>query len=214
MNLTEQFLQFALLGANWVLWLLVIISVASIAVMIERWLFYMALAGKDAQLVEPVNQALAQGDLPRVAELVRGVKSAGARMLLRMIEVAPRGQGAVAAIMEGSRASEKLRLERNLNFLGTVGANAPFVGLFGTVLEILRVFHIMGETGVGTGGEAEQIMSGIAEALVATAVGLLVAIPAVIAYNAGARRVKRLMAQSDSLTSMALSQILDERRRG
>jgi biopolymer transport protein ExbB len=128
-------------------------------------------------------------------------------MLAAMLEVADRGAGSAKAVAEGNRAGEKLRLEKNLGFLGTVGSNAPFIGLFGTVLEILRVFHLLGEQGVTTGEDASAIMSGISEALVATAIGLLVAIPAVIAYNAFQRRVKRFLGEADALTGMAVSQL-------
>ena len=82
-----------------------------------------------------------------------------------------------AAIVE----QERLRYERGLAFLGTLGNNAPFVGLFGTVLGIIRAFHdLAGNSLQGS----QAVMAGIAEALVATAVGLLVALPAVATYNA------------------------------
>ena len=209
MNLTEQFLQLALLGANWVLWLLMFLSIASLAVIFERWIFYRSLEGIDAKLLAPVNDALSGNDHQRAKELAKSKKSTGARILVKMLDAAPRGHKSVQAILVGSQTGEKLRLERNLNFLGTVGANAPFIGLFGTVLEILRVFRLLGEGGVGSGQEAQQIMTGISEALVATAVGLLVAIPAVVAYNSASRKVKRLLAYSESLTYMALAQLSD-----
>ena len=207
MNLTEKFLQLALLGANWVLWILVILSMASVAIMIERWLHYRSLAGKDAGLTQGLNADLANSDLDAARSKVANQESPGARIVAGMLDVAEKGSGAAAALMNGSRASEKIRLERNLAFLGTVGSNAPFIGLFGTVLEILRVFNLMGEEGVTSGDQAAQIMTGISEALVATAIGLLVAIPAVIAFNSFSRRVKRLMSEADALSAMVLSQV-------
>ncbi len=214
MNLTEKFLQLALLGANWVLWFLVILSMASVAIMIERWLHYRSLAGKDAVLTKGLNAELADGDYATARTRVANAQSPGGRIVAGMLEVAEKGPAAVSALMNGSRASEKIRLERNLAFLGTVGSNAPFIGLFGTVLEILRVFNLMGEEGVTSGDQAAQIMTGISEALVATAIGLLVAIPAVIAFNSFTRRVKRLMSEADALSAMVLSQIAAESARG
>lgn len=207
MNLTDKFLQLALLGANWVLWILVILSMASVAIMIERWLHYRSLDGKDAALTKGLNGDLADSDFAAARGKVANQESPGARIVAGMLEVAEKGTAAASALMNGSRASEKIRLERNLAFLGTVGSNAPFIGLFGTVLEILRVFNLMGEEGVTSGDQAAQIMTGISEALVATAIGLLVAIPAVIAFNSFSRRVKRLMSEADSLSAMVLSQI-------
>ena len=211
---TTAFLQLALLGANWVLWILVALSIASVAIVIERWLFFRGLEGRDAELLKKVAPKLADGELEEVAGIVKTAQAPGGRMLAAMLEVADRGAGSAKAVMEGNRASEKLRLEKNLGFLGTVGSNAPFIGLFGTVLEILRVFHLLGEQGVTTGEDASAIMSGISEALVATAIGLLVAIPAVIAYNAFQRRVKRFLSEADALTGMAVSQLAERASSG
>jgi len=210
MDLQEAFLQLALLGANWVLWILVLLSMASLAVVIERLLFFRSIAGQDTLLLKPVADRLANDDLEGAASLVKKATSPGARMLAAMLAVADRGVQSARAVVEGNRAAEKLRLERFLGFLGTVGSNAPFIGLFGTVLEILRVFHLLGERGVTTGEDASGIMTGISEALVATAIGLFVAIPAVIAYNAMTRKVKRVLAEADALTGMALSQLSDD----
>lgn len=209
MNLQEAFLQLALLGANWVLWILVALSIASVAIVIERWLYFRGIAGRDAYLLKPVAERMAKDDHEGAASLVKKESSPGARMLVAMFDVADRGPRSAQAVIDGNRATEKLRLERNLGFLGTVGANAPFIGLFGTVLEILRVFRLLGEQGVTTGEDASGIMTGISEALVATAIGLLVAIPAVIAYNAFQRRVKRVLSEADALTGMAVSQLSD-----
>lgn len=210
MDLQEAFLQLALLGANWVLWILVLLSVASVAIVIERWLFFRSIAERDTRLLKPVAERLTDDDLEGAASLVKKDGSPGARMLAAMLEVADRGPRSAHAVIEGNRATEKLRLERNLGFLGTVGSNAPFIGLFGTVLEILRVFHLLGEQGVTTGEDASAIMSGISEALVATAIGLMVAIPAVIAYNAFQRRVKRFLSEADALTGMAVSLLTED----
>ncbi|NPA13331.1 MAG: MotA/TolQ/ExbB proton channel family protein [Aquificae bacterium] len=84
----------------------------------------------------------------------------------------------------------KLELEKRLGILATFGNNAPFIGLFGTVLGIIKAFHDLGtsnEFGV------RVVMTGISEALVATAMGLFVAIPSVIAYNYFVRRVKKIL---------------------
>lgn len=207
MNLTQTFLDFALLGAEWVLWLLIALSVASVAIMAERWLTYRSLSNIDADLMQPVDEALADNDVRKAKQLVQKASSPGARLLQRMLQRASHGPKAAATVLEGSSNEERLRLEKRLSFLGTVGANAPFIGLFGTVLEILRVFALMGEKGVTTGSQAQGIMTGISEALVATAVGLLVAIPAVVAYNAGNRRVKKLMSQANHLAHLALAHL-------
>ncbi|TPV97018.1 MAG: MotA/TolQ/ExbB proton channel family protein [Myxococcales bacterium FL481] len=210
MNLTEKFLQFSLLGANWVLWLLVMLSLASVAIIIERWIFYRGLAGEDVNLMAKVTKNLADGKRGAVAKLLKDSRSSGARMTEAMLETASRGKASIEALLNATRAQERIRLERNLSFLGTVGANAPFIGLFGTVIEILRVFNLLGEQGVASGEGAKEIMTGISEALVATAIGLLVAIPAVVAYNAFQRRVKRLLTDADGLSGAVMAHLADQ----
>jgi len=209
MNLTEKFLDFALLGAEWVLWLLVVLSVISVYVMLERFMFFRSVSGADASIRRGLRGALLDGDLEQAEKLVRNAEGTGGRMVAEMLAQAERDKSALDAAMLGVRAEEKLRLERNLAFLGTLGNNAPFVGLFGTVLGIIQAFNELAKSGVNPGGEqSATVMAGISEALVATAVGLLVAIPAVVAYNAYQRRVKRTLAEADGMANAALGLIV------
>ena len=112
-----------------------------------------------------------------------------------------------AAVEERKAAAlehERLRYEKRIAFLGTLGNNAPFVGLFGTVLGIIRAFHdLAGNSAQGT----QAVMSGIAEALVATGVGLLVALPAVATYNFFIRRVETTTARSEAIAHEILAHI-------
>lgn len=84
----------------------------------------------------------------------------------------------------------KLLLEKRLGILATFGNNAPFIGLFGTVLGVIKAFHSLGTS---TEFGVRAVMTGISEALVATAMGLFVAIPSVIAYNYFVRKIKTLL---------------------
>src|SRR4029079_10228547 len=97
--------------------------------------------------------------------------------------------------MGGAAALQRMKLEKRLAFLGTLGNNAPFIGLFGTVLGIVRAFHdLAGSSIQGT----QAVMSGIAEALVATGVGLIVALPSVAMYNALVRHVETQAAGAEA----------------
>ena len=109
---------------------------------------------------------------------------------------------AVESAMLGAKARVRLRLERNLAFLGTLGANAPFIGLFGTVLGIIKAFKDL--AGNQSGGIA-IVMAGISEALVATAVGLMVAIPAVIGFNYFQGKVRKSLARVDAIAHLVLA---------
>ena len=212
LNITEKFLDFVLLvGAEWVMLLLIVLSVLSVYVMIERSMYYRAATQADGDVRRKVFAALSDGDLELAASLTKDTPSSSGRIIAEMVAVAGRGKAALKAAMQSGRAEEKVRLERNLSILGTLGANAPFIGLFGTVLGIIVAFDKLGAAGAKpTPEQSAAVMDGIAEALVATAVGLLVAIPAVVAYNVYQRRVKRTLAHADSVATSALSIMLEQ----
>src|SRR5207248_5464747 len=104
-----------------------------------------------------------------------------ARILTEALESYEDGADAVEQILAKSVRLTRNEFEAGLLFLGTLGNNAPFIGLFGTVLGIVTAFRELG--GNQMGAAMGNVMSGIAEALLATAVGILVALPAVIYYN-------------------------------
>ncbi len=97
---------------------------------------------------------------------------------------------------------EKMKLEKGLAVLATLGANAPFIGLFGTVLGIIRSFAYLGSQ---SGSAA--VMSGVSQALYATALGLFVAIPAVISFNIFSKKIKDLQAKAESLKDLYVSKL-------
>ncbi len=167
MHLTEILTGFTLMGGEWVLWLLVLSSLASVAVMVER--------GR-----------VLRGEARR--------HEVRARVVAAAEKAAGRGRLAVLEAAETQMLVEKLGLERGLIILGTMGNIAPFIGLAGTVLGIIKAFHDLSISGTGS---SQVVMRGISEALVATAAGLFVAIPAVIAYNGFSRRVQTVLADAE-----------------
>jgi len=98
---------------------------------------------------------------------------------------------------DAATALQRIRLERRLAFLGTLGNNAPFIGLFGTVVGIMQAFEKLGQAGANA---SAGVMPGISEALVATAMGLFAAIPAVIAYNRYSAQVDNLVANYETFS--------------
>ena len=210
-SITNKFLDFVLLtGAEWVMWLLIALSVLSVYVMIERAMFYRSASGAETEIRRKLFAALTDRDFELARGLTRDTQAPSARIISEMVEVADKGKTALKAAMEAGRAEEKVRLERNLSVLGTLGANAPFIGLFGTVIGIIVAFDKLGAAGAKpTPEQSAAVMDGIAEALVATAVGLIVAIPAVVAYNVYQRRVKRTLAHAETIATSALALLLD-----
>jgi biopolymer transport protein ExbB len=188
-------------GSRWVLWLLIALSLGALAVMIERLWFFIQERRPPQQLASAV--AALRNDSPEAAlKALAGARSMEANVLRSCISRAAEGAEAVdehrAAIVE----LERQRYEKRLAFLGTLGNNAPFIGLFGTVLGIIRAFHdLSSSTLQGT----SAVMSGIAEALVATGVGLLVALPAVAAYNAFTRHVEASANAADAAAHEVLA---------
>jgi len=190
MDLSARFLSLALGGAGWVLWLLIALSVISLAIALERLWYFRTHRVQKATLLADMQALLRERALDRPDDETLA---------------APRDDLAAAA--EGAKAREKLRLERNLAFLATLGSNAPFVGLFGTVLGIIKAFHDL--AGSQAGGPS-VVMAGISEALVATAVGLMVAIPAVAAFNYFNRRVRAFMCKVDWAAHLAIAELKSE----
>src|SRR5271154_6641262 len=194
--LTTKFLRLTLSSAEWVLWLLVALSVASFAVMLERAVFFGSQRLRNG---EQLATWLTHGELDRAKEALEGQTGMEAVVVREMLLAPPPGADTVEEVMLSVLARERARYERYLSFLGTLGSNAPFVGLFGTVLGIIKAFNDLGAVAVKGAAIQKTVMAGISEALVATAVGLGVAIPAVVAYNAFTRWLKSLVNRSQAL---------------
>ncbi|MGQ9687736.1 MAG: MotA/TolQ/ExbB proton channel family protein [Desulfobaccales bacterium] len=203
-SLTKNILQVSLGSSAWVLWLLFGLSVASLAVMFERgWVFFRHRF-EEERFVAQLDPLLKQGAWSQAVSLCQASRALEPQVLLAGLLHLALGKEAVQEAMEGERIRINLLLEKRLNFLGTLGANAPFIGLFGTVLGIIHAFKDLALTENG-GGPA--VMAGIAEALVATAVGLLVAIPAVVMYNLFHRRLHVVLERSRRLSQLLLTHV-------
>jgi len=209
MRITERLLAFTLLGSEWVLWLLIGLSILSVAIMVERGLSLRSGVADLDGLSSTLLPLLGRRDYDSARKaLADGRGGPEVRVALVGIGELPRGRNAAVEAMASARARERMALERNLGILGTLGNNAPFIGLFGTVLGIIKAFADLARN-QGTGGAA-VVMSGISEALVATAVGLLVAIPAVVAFNILQGKVRRTMGRVDAMAHLILSAIDDD----
>jgi biopolymer transport protein ExbB len=198
-NIVEQFaVAFEAMGAAWVMWLLVALSVLSVAVMLERALYFATHSLGD---VSSVSRLLQSGSLPDAVKAVEGRRGLEAEVVRQAVAAAPLGPASVQLVVQKVIKEERLRYERLLSFLGTLGNNAPFIGLFGTVLGIISAFAELAKNakaGSMTSG-GSNIMGGISEALVATAVGLLVALPAVFMFNVFQRWLKTITARGEVL---------------
>jgi biopolymer transport protein TolQ len=187
-----------------VLFVLVLASIASWAVIALKYRELRAAEADSEEFLEAYTERPLDA-VYHVAKELKGsplsvVFATGYRELARLEKVqAPNrlhpGQiESVCKRLGWVQTAEAQRLERGLSFLATVGSSAPFVGLFGTVVGIMNAFRDIGASGQAT---LAVVAPGIAEALVATAVGLVAAIPAVIGYNYASARLTHLMERAD-----------------
>src|SRR5215471_8444968 len=155
--IVEKLLKVALLGASWVMYLMIFLSVISIGQMVERWLFYF----KHNQNADDLEE-----------------------QLMKYLEAGPE---AFTDCVDAEFVKVRQDCERGMNLLATLGNNAPFIGLMGTVIGVIISFQKLGQS--QGANSMSSVMGGIAEALVSTGVGLFLALPAVIAYNVLSKKV-------------------------
>lgn len=180
-------------NAGWVAWPLALCSVLALAIILER-LFTLSRMQKteDAAFaalqialdkpgeIAPLDPNLAAAPVAQIVRTLQSLRGADRESLQQTADIA--------------LAMQRLRLRRYLGTLATIGSTSPFIGLFGTVLGVMSAFQSMGKSGLS----GETIASGISEALSATALGLLVAIPSVMAYNYFVGRIQMSVLQIQS----------------
>ncbi|HET6149890.1 MAG TPA: MotA/TolQ/ExbB proton channel family protein [Polyangia bacterium] len=203
-GLVQTLLGLPVFRSEWVLYLLLGLSLISIAVMVERWFFYRSHRIDADGLRAKLSSLLAAGDFHGAVKLLQGYDTLETNIVLAGLTAYERGPESVEDLIAGALGKEKGRYEKRLNFLATLASNAPYVGLFGTVLGIVRSFR---DLAANMADASSAVMAGIAESLIATAVGLLVAIPAVVAFNVFKARVKSSVTDGQMLSRILLSQL-------
>ena len=200
-DIVQTFMNSNLLQAEWVLWFLLVLFALCIVVMLVKFAWFAINKARAGKLRARVGVLLADGDVDAFRKDVEDLDGTEAWVLRHALRYAENGSDVVEKQMDVAMVSRKARMERGIVFLGTVGANAPFVGLFGTVLGVIKAFRDMS---LQSEAGAAAVMAGISEALVATAVGLMVAIPAVVAYNYLSRQVKSVLSNAGSMNEQVL----------
>jgi biopolymer transport protein ExbB len=198
MQIEHTLNAFSQLGATWVLWLLIGLSVAALAVIIERSAYLTLTRDRLGDLREELRSLLQGSNVGDGITRAKARLSASPSPEARVV-----GAGLLARTpeeaeerMQSELSMQRLAMEKNLAFLGTLGANAPFIGLLGTVIGIIGAFQ---ELDASAGKVSSGLMTEVGEALVATAVGLLVALPAVAAFNAFHRIIQVRLTRGSAL---------------
>lgn len=200
--MTDNFFAIAQVAHTVTLGLLILLSVLSLAFILERFFSLTKIKIESARISERLKDILQSNRLSELEDLAKDRKSLEGRGLsygLRHIH--ERGINGLEEIFSAYALNERPGLEKYLSFLATVGSNAPFIGLLGTVFGIMDAFRGMAQSQ----GDATAVMLGISKALTATAIGLMVAIPAVIAYNYFQKQVKGVMQNLESVKELCLA---------
>jgi biopolymer transport protein ExbB len=194
-------------GTAWILWLLAGLTLIAILIVVERFLLFRSASGDLESLARALDEKLATKRFDQALAYLKNSPTVAASIASAGLKLAHLGPKAAEKAMQGATALERQRLEKRLAYLGTVGNNAPFVGLFGTVIGVIESFEHLGTGGGGQAGQAasQAVMASIAEALVTTAIGILAALPAVALYNYLMRRVTAILAGTEALSSLVLA---------
>jgi biopolymer transport protein ExbB len=204
LSLIQIFLRLSQLGAEWVMWLLLALGFVAAVLVFERLYLYMSTRVDVTRLARKLLELLQAGRLDQAQELVKRGRAIEERVIADALDLYREGPDAVEEMVQASMIKERQRYERSLSYLGTVGSNAPFIGLLGTVIGVILAFA---ELGRNPKGGLEVVGPGISEALVATAVGLVVAIPSLVCFNWMKGMLRKRLANSDFLARIVVTQL-------
>lgn len=202
MDLFDRLSGLTQFGSLWILWLLVGLSVLALTVAIERAILFFSSRDDVLGLRREVRGLLSDGNVGLARKRLEHSPSFEARVAVAGLD----SDNAASAEerMRGEQQVARLTMERNLAFLGTLGNNAPFIGLLGTVIGIVRAFRELSQS---KGQMSAALMAEIGEALVATAVGLLVALPAIALFNLFQRSIRARLSRADALAGEVLAHL-------
>ena len=186
-------------AGGFTMYILILCSVLSIAVIIERlWYFKRRSSMSRLQLIGQIRKQPISGAM----NVCRNIDTPCARVALAGLNLNGHDEKLISNAMEREITIETVKLERFTSIVGTIGGTAVYIGLFGTVLGIIRAFHDISRA---ASGGMDVVTAGISEALVCTAAGLLVAIPAVISYNYFVRKIDNFVVDME----LTASELLD-----
>jgi biopolymer transport protein ExbB/TolQ len=190
------------------MYILLFCSFLSVMIILERILYYRRLSRTDRrEFMVMIGRSLKSGRIDAARAICQNTKAPFSQVVFSGLELHGRPEKEMSNAMEREITIETSDLERYIGIVGTIGNTAVYIGLFGTVLGIIRAFH---DISVAGAGGMSIVIGGVAEALVCTAAGLAVAIPAVIAYNYFSKRVELFIDNMELCASELLDFIRTE----
>ncbi|OGP53192.1 MAG: hypothetical protein A2Y65_00990 [Deltaproteobacteria bacterium RBG_13_52_11] len=181
------------------MYVLIFCSLLSVTIFLERIIYYRKRSQtKRAEFMARIARALKNGNIKKAMDICKETFAPFSTVVYSGLQLHGRQEREISNAMEREITIETAQLERYISIVATIGNTAVYIGLFGTVLGIIRAFH---DIAVAESGGMSIVIGGVAEALVCTAAGLFVAIPAVIVFNYFTRRVGHFMDDMDLCAS-------------
>ena len=194
----KSILEIVMMG-GFTMYILLFFSLISIAIFLERLMYYRKLSKiKRNEFMVAMRRAVNNKNMERAVEICRITPAPFSQVVHAGLELYNRSGKEISNAMEREITVATAKLERYTSIVATIGNTAVYIGLFGTVLGIIRAFHDISAAGAGG---MSIVIGGVAEALVCTATGLFVAIPAVIAYNYFTKRVEHFITDMELCAS-------------
>jgi biopolymer transport protein ExbB len=190
-------------AGGFTMYILLVLSTISIAIIIERYIYYRSRSKvKRVEFMKSIAKELEKGNVKKALDLCQRNDTPFSSVVLSGLTLYGHNEVVISNTMEREVTIETVKLERYTSIVGTIGSTAVYIGLFGTVIGIIRAFHDISQSG---SGGINIVINGISEALICTATGLCVAVPAVIAYNYFVKKVDAFITDME----LSASEILD-----
>ncbi|PKL92516.1 MAG: MotA/TolQ/ExbB proton channel family protein [Candidatus Goldiibacteriota bacterium HGW-Goldbacteria-1] len=189
------------LRSSWVIILMLVLSIVVVGVTVERFMYFQKNKLDSDKFMAKIKGYIVDKKFEEAEEFCKNTKGNVPKVILEGLENRFLPREEVSKLMEVAHMEQKINMERYLGVLGTLGNISPFIGLLGTVLGIIKAFKDLASS---AGGGPEVVMVGIAEALIATAAGLAVAIPAVVMFNIYTKRVKNIAVEMEAMAKKML----------
>ncbi|MCB9771620.1 MAG: MotA/TolQ/ExbB proton channel family protein [Candidatus Omnitrophica bacterium] len=186
-------------AGGFTMYLLMACSALSLGIIVERIIYFRLRASIDRrEFMEQISKELGKGNIKNALEMCKKAKASFANVAAAGLHLHGHNEVVISNAMQREVTIETMKLERYTGVVGTIGSTAVYVGLFGTVLGIMRAFQDIAASGFGG---INVVINGIAEALVCTAAGLAVAVPAVIAFNYFSRTIDNFITDMELCAS-------------
>lgn len=181
------------------LYVLLLFSILSLTIIIERCVYYRLRSKvKRQDFMASISREIGKGEIKKALDICSNTDTPFSSVVQAGLNLHGHSEVVISNTMEREVTIETTKLEKYTSIVGTIGSTAVYIGLFGTVLGIIRAFHDISKSG---SGGISIVINGISEALVCTAAGLCVAVPAVIAYNYFIRKVDNFITDMELCAS-------------